>query len=239
MGESAPIVTMQQSPQAFWLENLEGAGAYVDWVFDETRPYLGGRVLEVGCGTGTYTAMLGALGGEVVAMDIDDDFVRAARGATAHMPNVQVRRGDVTREQWDSGFDTILMFDVLEHLEDDDTMLRKLHAALRPGGRLILKVPAFSWLLGTLDTAVGHHRRYEKASLVRLLEHTGFHDAHAWYFNAVALPGWWLNGKVLGRTTPPAGQLKLMNRLVPLMRAVDRLARPVVGLSLFAVAERR
>jgi SAM-dependent methyltransferase len=231
-------VTTQQSPQAFWLENLDGADRYVDWVFDETRPYLGRHILEIGCGTGTYTAMLGATGARVVAMDLDEEFVRAARAATAHLGNVEVRQGDVTLQRWETGFDTIVMFDVLEHLRDDTAMLQGLRDALRPGGRLILKVPAFRWLHGSLDEAVGHYRRYNRRSLGALLSDVGFARSNAWYFNAVAVPGWWLNGRLLRRATPPAGQLKLMNRLVPVMRAVDKVTRPVVGLSLFAVAER-
>lgn len=229
----------QQSPQAFWLEHLDGAGAYVDWVFEEARPHLGQRILEVGCGTGTYTAMLGGLGAHVLALDIDERFVSAAQKVVAHFPNVEVRQGDITQGSWKGGFDTVVMFDVLEHLSDDAGMLRQLATALRPGGRLILKVPAFAWLHGTMDAAVGHYRRYEKQALADLLRQSGFADPKTWYFNAVALPGWWLNGKLLGRATPPAGQLALMDRLVPLMRAVDRVARPLVGLSLFAVAERQ
>lgn len=227
-----------QTPQAFWLENLDQAGAYVRWVFDEIRPFVGQRVLEVGCGTGTYTAMLGALGARVTAMDIEEEFVRAARAGVAAFPNVEVRVGDVTQQAWESEFDTVVMFDVLEHLGDDAAMLRDLAKALQPGGRLILKVPAFAWLHGTLDTAVGHHRRYDDASIGELLRSVGFVRPRVWYFNSVALPGWWLNGKVLKRTTPPAAQIRMVDRLVPLMRVIDRVTRPIVGLSLFAVAER-
>lgn len=228
----------QQSPQAFWLENLDRAGAYIDWVFEETRPFLGRSILEVGCGTGTYTALLGGLGARVVAMDLEDDFVRTARSAVAAFPRVEVRQGDATAQQWEQGFDTVVMLDVLEHLGDDRTMLRRLAETLEPGGRIVLKVPAFSWLHGTLDDAVGHFRRYERAGLSTLLLDSGFVRPKAWYFNAAAVPGWWLNGKLLRRTTPPASQLRLMDRLVPIMRAVDRVTRPIGGLSLFAVAER-
>jgi hypothetical protein len=53
-----------------------------------------------------------------------------------------------------------------------------------------------------------------------------------------AVPGWWLNGKILKRTTPPAGQLELFNLLVPLLRRFEHLVRPGFGLSLMAVGER-
>jgi hypothetical protein len=70
------------------------------------------------------------------------------------------------------------------------------------------------------------------------LSDAGFARPRTWYFNALAIPGWWLNGTLLRRATPPAAQLELMDRLVPVLRAVDRVTRPVIGLSLFGTAEK-
>jgi SAM-dependent methyltransferase len=229
---------MEATPQSFWLERLDRAGAYIDWVFEEARPHLGSSILEVGCGTGTYTTLFGRTGARVLAMDLEDAFVQAARSTTSAMPNVEVRQGDVTTAVWDRDFDTVVMLDVLEHLDDDRAMLQRLHHAMRPGGRILLKVPAFAWLHGSLDDAVGHRRRYDRRTLERVLEQAGFSAARTWYFNALAIPGWWLNGSVLRRPTPPAAQLELLDRLVPIFRAVDRVTRPVVGLSLFGVAQK-
>jgi len=229
---------MEPTPQSFWLDRLDRAEAYIDWVFQEARPHLGSSILEVGCGTGTYTALFGRTGARVLAMDLDANFVGAARDATRALPNVDVRQGDVTTADWDGDFDTVVMLDVLEHLDDDIAMLVRLRDALRPGGRIVLKVPAFAWLHGSLDDAVGHRRRYDRARLERAFLEAGFARARTWYFNALAIPGWWLNGTVLRRVTPPAAQLELLDRLVPVFRAVDRVTRPVIGLSLFGVAEK-
>jgi SAM-dependent methyltransferase len=229
---------MEATPQSFWLQHLDGASAYIDWVFQQVRPQVGGAILEVGCGTGTYTALLGGTGARVVAMDLDPGFVREARSATATMKNVDVRLGDVTTAEWESEFDTVVMLDVLEHLDDDTAMLRALCRGLRPGGRIVIKVPAFSWLSGSLDDAVGHRRRYDRTELEAVLVRAGFVRPRTWYFNALAIPGWWLSGSLLRRSTPPAGQLALMDRLVPVLRAVDVVTRPVLGLSLFGVAEK-
>jgi SAM-dependent methyltransferase len=169
-------------------------------------------------------------------MELDPGFVEVARSATASMPNVEIQLGDVTASRWASEFDTAVMLDVLEHLDDDRAMLRTLWDALQPGGKVLIKVPAFQWLNGTLDDAVGHRRRYDRRSLTRAFTDAGFERAQTWYFNSLAIPGWWLNGSVLRRTTPPAGQLALLDRLIPLFRTVDSLTRPVLGLSLFGVA---
>jgi SAM-dependent methyltransferase len=230
--------TMEATPQSFWLEHLDGASAYIDWVFQQVRPHLGDSILEVGCGTGTYSALLGRTGARVVAMDLDPGFVRQARSATASMNNVEVRLGDVTSAEWESEFDTVVMLDVLEHLDDDTAMLRALCRGLRAGGRIAIKVPAFRWLFGSLDEAVGHRRRYDRSALEKVFLQAGFVRPRTWYFNALAIPGWWLSGSLLRRSTPPAGQLALMDRLVPVLRAVDVAAHPLLGLSLFGVAEK-
>ena len=223
--------------QASWLEGLDFAGVYSDWVFEQTKPYLGPSILEIGCGRGTYTTRLAQAATRVVAIDIDEGFVKATRGATSALSNVEVRQADVSREPFDEKFDTVFMLDVLEHIAEDRALLAKLARTLRPGGRLVVKVPAFNWLFGPLDQAVGHRRRYSRAALSRDLVASGFGPPDIWYFNAAAIPGWWLNGVVLRRTMAPSTQISLFERVLPLVKAVDRFARPFAGLSLFGVAK--
>lgn len=230
--------TTDAGAQSFWLERLKGADAYTQWVFGELAPYLGRSILEVGCGIGTFTELLGATGAEVVALDIDPDFAAAAEAATAGQANVHVECADVTETRWHERFDTVVMLDVVEHIADDEALLRELCRALVPGGRAIVKVPAMPSIHGTLDEAVGHFRRYTRHSLEEVLARAGFTGIRAWHFNMAAVPGWWLNGKVLRRTMPPAGQLTLFNALVPLLRRLERVVRPGFGLSLMAVGER-
>lgn len=225
-------------PQSFWLEHLDRANKWNVWVFEEMAKHVGRNVLEVGCGHGTYTALLGQSGARVTAMDIDSEFVSAAQKACVHMPNVTVSCGDVTQQSWSSTFDTVVLLDVLEHLADESGVLNSLAAALQPGGKLILKVPAFDWLFGAMDSAVGHHRRYSKESLSRAIEKAGLSTLSLWYFNAPAMAGWFWNGVVLRRVTPPAGQIQLFEKLLPAIKMVDRVTRPYFGLSLFAVAQK-
>ena len=229
---------MESKPQAFWLDALGKADAFTTWVFEQARPHLGRSVLEIGCGSGTYTRLLAASAATVQAVEIDERFVAEAQAATRGLDNVTVRKADAAKERYQQEFDTVLMLDVLEHIEDDRTLLRNLAEALRPEGRLILKVPAFPWLFGTMDQAVGHHRRYTREDLAARLVDSGFHEPEMWYFNAAAIPGWWLNGVVLKRVTPPASQLTWFERVLPVVKTIDRVVRPLMGLSLFAVARK-
>jgi SAM-dependent methyltransferase len=230
---------MKSNPQVSWLRELDRAEAYADWVFEQARPHLGRRVLEVGCGRGTYTRRLARSVESVVALDIDQDFASAAHEATRALANVEIRRADINRESFVDEFDTVLMLDVLEHIADDAALLKKLGRALRPGGHLVVKVPAFTWLYGAVDRSVGHRRRYSRGTLSRDLVAAGFAAPTIWHFNAAAIPGWWLNTVLLKREEAPPAQLSAFVRLLPLVKAIDRAARPFVGLSLFAVAARR
>src|SRR6185295_17724061 len=129
------------------------------------------------------------------------------------------------------GFDSVILLDVLEHIEHDVALLARLRARLKPGGCIVLKVPAMKSLHSKMDDAIGHWRRYDRASLAAALTEAGFEAERLWPFNAFAVPGWWLNGRILKRTTPPAEQVKLFNRLIPVLRPLDKALRHVMGLS--------
>jgi len=114
--------------------------------------------------------------------------------------------------------------------------LQAIRRMLAPAGRLILLVPALPALYGTIDKALGHHRRYKRAPLTSLLEATGFKVAHVEYFNLAGVPGWWFAGRVLRRQMIPAASLKLYDALVPLFR-LERLIPWRVGQSIIAIGE--
>ena len=108
---------------------------------------------------------------------------------------------------------------------------------LQAGGRLLLLVPAHRRLYGTIDEAIGHHRRYERQDLVRLLSECGLEVESDIHVNATSIPGWLLNGRILKRRSVPGVQARIANRLVPLYRLERKLDLPF-GLSVIAVARR-
>ena len=224
--------------QSSWLENLRTANAYNRWILTSIAPHIRGRTLEIGCGAGTFTNHLAALSEFVTAVDIDTTFVELARRATLALTNVNVDVADATSGTWSEQFETAVALEVIEHIEDDEVVLKNIFRALTPSGCLVLKVPAGPSVFGDIDRAVGHHRRYTRPDLISALERVGFVEIDVWHFNAVGILGWWLNGKVLRRSMPPADQIRLFDLLVPTLRRVERTFRPPIGLSLFAVASK-
>lgn len=223
------------------LETIEAKlGRYNTWMFEQIRPAVGKRVLEIGSGIGNMSAFM--TGAERLALsDVDP----------RHLDDLGRKFGDrpgVTISNWDLGqdppepianetFETIVCLNVLEHIEDDGQALRRMHARLAPGGHLALLVPAHGWLYNDLDRGVGHFRRYARRPLVALLEQTGFAVDTCFHFNMVGAIGWLGSGTILRRKTLGGAELGLFDRLVPMLRLESRLPRPF-GISLIAVARR-
>jgi SAM-dependent methyltransferase len=222
------------------LLRLSRAERYNRWMFQQLAPWLGRRVLEIGAGIGSLTRYL--VGRELVlATDLNPRYLRILANTFERHTRVEVASLDLT--QFDpaplaaKGIDTILCLNVLEHVENDGEALRRMHAALVPGGRLVLLVPAHQRLYGAIDRAIDHHRRYGRAGLVAALEGAGFRVEHTVFFNRLGALGWYLNSVLLRRTRVPGVQLHLQNFLVPFLRAESALPLPF-GLSLIAVARR-
>lgn len=222
------------------LRRMAALDRYNAFLFEQIRPAIGQRVLEVGAGTGNLTQFLRA-SDAVLATDVDPQYVELLRRRFEHHSNVDVAVFDLgaplperlAREK----FDTVICLNVLEHVEDDRAALARLRELLEPGGRLVLLVPAHQALYGTIDRAIGHYRRYERDALVRLLEEVGFQVEEQKHVNATSMPGWLLNGRILKRRSVPGMQARIANRLVPLYRLERRLNLPF-GLSVIAIARR-
>ena len=207
-------------------------------MFERLRRWIGRSVLEIGSGIGNLSAFL-ADRERLVLTDTREEYLSRLRARFAGRPNISVARlylpdddGAVAGER----FDTIICLNVLEHIDDDISALHAIRRLLAPSGRLVLLVPALPALYGTIDRALGHHRRYKRAGLGELLRATGFTPAHVEYFNMAGIPGWWFAGRVMRRALIPGGSLKLYDALVPLFR-LERFIPWRVGQSLIAIGE--
>jgi len=217
---------------------MELATKFTQWVMDRIRPYLSGVVLEVGAGIGNNVrAMLGQ--DRVVAAECDPDYLDVLRNAFANRRRVTVACWDITQPRPADVplVDTVVCSNVLEHIKEDDKALRHMSSALRPGGRLVLVVPAGRRLYGSLDRVLGHHRRYDGEQLSQELRAMGFRIEASFTMNKVGVLGWWLNGRLLKRRVMGRFQIKVFNTLVPLLRVIDPVL-PWSGLSLVVVGQK-
>ena len=214
---------------------------YFEWQARMVEPYLGRRVLEIGCGLGNFTRHL--LDREmVIGIDVEPACVDEWRSSFPESAN----RVGFAMDVADSSFldlkrykpDTIVCLNVLEHVEDDQRALEHMSAVLPPGGRALLIVPAFESLYGPIDRNLGHFRRYSTEHFRRLAEGAGF-QTKVRFFNVVGLFGWWVNAKVFKRTEQSKFQIRLFDRLiVPALSKLEAITHPPFGQSIFAVLEK-
>jgi len=210
---------------------MAGATAYNEWLVERARPWLHGRVLDVGAGIGTHTVRLERFADEVVALEPERELATMLR---ANVARATVVEGDV--HDVDGRFDAVVCFNVLEHIADDTGTLHRFRELLAPYGTLLLLVPAHPALYGTVDRAFGHERRYGKHELRAKLEAAGLVPIVLRHVNPVGTVGWLVQAKVRRRPHLSHRGIDLYDRLVPALRALDRVPLPF-GLSLWAVAK--
>lgn len=182
-------------------------------------------ILDAGCGTGLAEEVLSPMGA-VIGLDIAAEAVAGRSCESAERlclasVNPSPFRGET--------FDLVVALDIIEHIEDDEGAMREFHRITKPGGRLVVTVPAYEWLRSPHDDALGHYRRYGAPRLRRLMRDAGFRPTRITY--AVAAP------------LPAAVVFRLLRRLLgggsgsdmfevpgPLNRALTALMRAEAGL---------
>lgn len=222
------------------LIQLDQAPRYNAWLGTKLRPHLGRRVLEIGAGIGTITRQIAEGRELVIALEADGFYVQRLQNLFRGSPVVRPLHAPVESTDWDAlsreGLDTVMLSNVLEHIEDDAGAVRRFRSVLPKGGRLVILVPALQALYGSIDEAIGHHRRYDPASLRRVIEANGFEVDHLEWLNLFGIPGWYLNSRLLRRRSVPGMQVRLYDRLAPLLARAESAFRLPIGMSLLAVA---
>ena len=224
-----------------FLNNLTGTPQYLSWLARVLRPHLGDTVLELGAGIGNIAGRLMGRRLQYVAAEKDPLYLHALRNRFLRTPNVSVLQLDLDRpEDFDNAggpFDTVLCVNVLEYVADPGAMIESAGRVLKPGGSIVVLAPQSQALYGSLDTTLGHRRRFGETELRALLEKRGFTVQRMYQLNKIGTPGWWFSGRVLRRGHISKVMLKIFDKTVWFWRAVDGLL-PWRGLSLVVVAKK-
>jgi SAM-dependent methyltransferase len=157
------------------------------------------RLLDAGCGTGGFLTRVAAAarGGALFGVELDPEAGRLARDKSG----AAVVTGNVNALPFaDRAFDVIVSADVLcHHGVEERAALAGFRRCLRPGGVLVLNLPAYRWLFSAHDTAVDNARRYDRTELLMLLRESGFAAPEARYWNSFLFPLMLLRRKLLRR----------------------------------------
>ena len=192
--------------------------------------------LDYGAGYGGMCAFLRTRSTHVYAYEPDPDAraIATTRGYDAVYSDADVTLSHV--------YDLAVMFDVIEHIEDDRAFLSRLHTVLSAGGTVVVTVPAFQWLWSEHDTKNMHHRRYTRALLVARLRDAGFKVSYAGYWNMTLFPIAALV-RLSGRSGADALETNsivnaILYGIVLIEAAVARYLPLPFGLSVIAVASK-
>ena len=223
------------------LNDLQDARRFNQWMGDTLRPYIGDNVIEVGCGIGTLTNQF-IPRDHYLAADINPHYLRYMQAYAMGKPYLQVANMDATNEvdfdPYKQQFDTALMINVLEHVADEQAALHNLSYVLKKGGRCVILVPQHPKLYGTLDVVLEHRERYTDKGLRNSLEKAGFEVEKIFDFNRISVLGWWLNGKILKKSSFSRIQIKILEMLMPVIRRLDRFL-PYRGISVIGIGIKR
>jgi SAM-dependent methyltransferase len=218
------------------LEALEGAENYNRWVAELTLPYLGDDPIEVGSGLGGNAALwLDSGVGRVTVSELDPVALDRLEQRFADDPRIAVAEIDleVAPELSHSAFAAL---NVLEHIADDSAALRGAARLVRPGGAVVVFVPAFPFAAGRFDRMIGHYRRYTKETIAEAYAAAGIQVDVVRYVNAPGLLAWFVSVKLLRQVPREGLPLRLWDSyLIPLVRRMERRWAPPFGQSLLAV----
>lgn len=215
------------------LETLSKADEYYKWLYSRVKNFIRGRTLEIGAGIGNFAKWGRDSASEYHVTDADPFLVEKLKEEfpKAFLWNLYESFPGTDR------YDTIIILNVVEHLEKDLEALKILHERLVPGGYLIIMVPAMEFLYGSLDRSFGHFRRYTKEQMKSLFERVPFTMIENHYVNVIGMFGWYLYGRILKRENLPQKLCNRFNLVLPLLKLERPLAH-FTGLSLISIGRK-
>jgi SAM-dependent methyltransferase len=213
------------------------ADNYNRWIYAQIAPYLGQRILDVGCAIGNITQFY--VDREiVVGVDVVPEELAVARDRFTGK-NFETHLLDVGAPALlqfrDRNLDTAVCLNVLEHVEDDVHALRNMSDTLAPGSHMCLLVPVNKWLFGPMDAIDHHYRRYTREEMNAKVAAAGLEVVHQNYFNMLGIAAWFVQNRVIRRSMAAPAQYSLYDSLVPLLSRIEKALPPPSGLSLVTI----
>tara|TARA_B100002051_G_C16574294_1_gene554244 strand:- start:254 stop:937 length:684 start_codon:yes stop_codon:yes gene_type:complete len=143
-------------------ERFDKANIWIKYIIFQIKKYIKGNTIEIGAGCGSFSREFSKENLDKITLtDADQENIIQLKNNFLNKKNTVISQKNL--DQFNETFDTIIYFNVLEHIEKDDNEIKLSLSKLNKGGHLIILVPAHQRLYSNLDKAVGHFRRYDKS----------------------------------------------------------------------------
>ncbi|BBH65324.1 hypothetical protein ACTI_20090 [Actinoplanes sp. OR16] len=231
-------ITGDQRIQSEVLEGLATAVNHRRWFVELALPYLGDNPIEIGSGLGDYAIEWSEHLPRFTATEADPDRLVLLKERMADYPNIDVKQMLLPSPEANGEYSAAVSYNVLEHIEDHVGALSSMKDLVRPGGRVIIIVPAFMFAMSDVDYATGHIRRYTKKTLSAAFVDAGLEIEKLHYANALGLIGYYAATSIFKLAPKEGPMVKIYDSLVlPVTKAAERVVRPPFGQSVFCVAK--
>ena len=201
------------------------------------------HIAEIGCGHGLLQRQIeDAYGREVTGFDLNEYALKQNRSRRSRVCCYDILQMDA---QLKEQFDVIFLFDVLEHITEEDRFLRALAFYIAPGGKLLINVPAGQWAYSSYDVAVGHVRRYSIQMLRQSLGRSQFKIEGWTYWGLPLVPTlmlrklWLWGSRDQGKTITAGLDTRTpgINRALRLLATCEFIPQKLLGTSLMAILQ--
>lgn len=221
------------------------AKEYNKWVLNYYTSYIKDPLLEIGLGHGAFYSYLPSTVNNYTGIDIDETLVNHAKNQNPHNQYLCM---DLASKQFidyfkGQKFNSIICFNVLEHISDDKMALKNMINVLTTSGHILLFVPAFQTLYTDLDRLAGHYRRYHFSTLDSLVKICGGEIAEWSYFNFIGGIGWWVNKFMKHHSLNDHTvnkQIWFFNKFIlPFSKIIQPFTKKFFGQSLYCVIRKK
>ena len=229
------------------LKKLQGAKSYYSWIFAEIRPFLSNYICEIGAGTGTFSRYLYKSQPDILILgeSCKNYFIKLSK-AFSFCEHVKVFQISIPDDLGTlkilfkrHSINSVVLINVLEHIEQDRLFLGELKKILPKHAKIIIFSPAFGVLFSKLDLLYGHFRRYNKKEIYRIAQLSDLNVTSFRYFNFFGGVAWFIMHRVLEFQSLSKTGIKIFDFFVPLFSFIEKYIPLFFGLSFIAILEKK
>lgn len=222
-------------------EIMSYADNYFDYLYKLVKPYLNGKILEIGAGIGNITQRV--LTGNYQSITC----IEPDKNCLKQLESIKSKSGkpfDIYNEYFpefvpDDKFDCIYHFNLLEHINNDIEALKISYQLLNNNGYLCLFVPAFPCLYGSMDIYLKHFRRYGMRNLTDKIQNSGFTIIEKKYSNFIGFFGWFINNRILKIKSQKPAQVYIFDKIIlPIQAKLEKTFHFPFGQNIFIAAKK-